>query len=188
MRNCHFAWGVLAAFIFSTPCFAKECRLEKSIPFSGDFLKTLYIKNIKLDDVPKFTGGTFDPTRDSLSMSIFNIVHNDQITKYVGAHVYAPNKLMGFSQEYSGQFDLKGTKTEKDGITTYTTREVYTYSEPQHAKGEAVHEVKVLVRGKEIESVELTVPLFKIWKKDKKGFTYVAFTGEHQTLCVLSGN
>lgn len=182
---------VLFVAFFTSNVFAADCKLEKPIPLSNDPLtRQVVLKDARVDALPKFTEPEkYQPATDALEVRLFQVERNNEPTGYVGVRVSVVGKLesVGFSNGYNGNVDpgLRGSVHGRDGERVYVLRQVSRYTDPQHAKNEAVHESRITVMGNEITSVQLTFPVFRVWHRVDH-MTYVAFTGEHQTLCVTS--
>lgn len=180
----------LFTLFYSLGSLANTCRLDKPIHIgSNDLLKTRVLSNVRFDRVPRFhKPENYDPKKDTLHVNLFNIHWNDKATGYVGAMVGVDNKLesMGLSPYYSGNLSISGSTQTSGDLTTNTTQTADKYTEPQHAKNDAIHELKVMVEKGEIVSIEFKMPIFRVWKTEA-GAIYLAFTGDHQTLCLLDG-
>lgn len=180
---------VLTSLLFAFNAVAEECRLEQPLPMAADFMvRELNYKNVKVSSDPRFSRPEkYVPAQDVLGLKIFNINMNDKKLNYVGVQLGIIGKLesVGFSHLYSGNFLIQGRSNEAGGVKTYQTREVRIFTETQHAKNEAVTQTTLTVAGGKIWAISLIAPVFKVWKIEN-GSTYMAFTGEHQTLCVKS--
>jgi hypothetical protein len=146
------------------------------------------LNNVVLNEIPKFSRPQlFDPAKDSLNLALFNIQWESNSTGFLGADIGIEGKLegVGFSRVYVGNFNIQGSKeTKSSGVTAYATTNTHTYEGDQHAKNPAVHKLSLEIEKGDIVSVELMHPVFKVWKIEN-GAYHVAFTGDHQTLCVL---
>jgi len=179
--------SLIFALFFSTLSFA-NCKVDKPIPIHRDPLDALTLESVKFDKAPKFfEKGGFDPQKDTLSLSLFEIVDDHYETGWLGGWVKVDNKLgsFGFSSWYFGSFDAQGSVEENGETITYHTKNINRYTEPQHAKNDAITEITMTVKAGAIVSLSLTSPIFKVWKSD--GYMqFIAFTGKHQTLCLKS--
>ena len=174
----------------------QPCALEAPIEIgNADILNptnVTYIDKVRFDAAPKFhVPSPYNPDRDSLAVHLFNIVWNGVPTGSLGMSIKALENGMqgasidsvGFSAGYSGRFDFVSSSTEDNGSVTYYTRQSSRLSEPHHAKNDAVTEAMVTVMGSSLLAAELTIPVYRIWKIEGN-VRYIAFTGEHQTLCL----
>jgi hypothetical protein len=183
--------------LLASPAMAfQPCALETPIEIgNADILnpaKVTIIDKVRFDAAPKFHDPSpYNPERDSLGVRFFNIVWNGVPTGSLGMNIEALEAGMqganidsvGFSGNYSGRFDFASSSTENNGSVTYMTRQTSRLSEPQHAKNDAVTEARVTVMGSRLLAAELTIPIYRIWKTEGN-VRYIAFTGEHQTLCL----
>jgi hypothetical protein len=136
-------------------------------------------------DTPRFIHPELYAEGDVLYADLFKITWNDNETKYMGAKIGIEGKLesVGFSPMYYGTFNVTGSTTYFQGKTTYYTHYTFVPEGPQHAPGTAITDVTILVENNAIVAILLKHPIFTSWKKS--GFAeYLAFTGEHQNLCV----
>ena len=179
---------VTLSLLFSllSPAQAGTCNLEKPIPV-GDLLnETTTLRDVRTDEVPRFTQPeNYDPARDTLSYSLFNIKFNRTFTGFLGGSLSVDKKFesVGFSNIYSGTYHLQGGVSEENGVKAYTAKTLTPYDGP--AKGDAITESVVKVKNGQLISVVLKFPVFKFWRRGEFQ-TYTTFTGEHQTLCVRS--
>jgi hypothetical protein len=188
--------GILSILLASPAMAFQPCALEAPIEIgNADILnpaKITYIDKVRFDAAPKFIDPSpYNPERDSLGVGFFNIVWNGVPTGSLGMNIEALENGMqganidsvGFAGNYSGRFDFVSSSTENNGSLTYYTRQSSRLSEPQHAKNDAVTEARVTVLGSRLLAAELTIPVYRIWKIEGH-VRYLAFTGEHQTLCL----
>ncbi|HXH30989.1 MAG TPA: hypothetical protein VNJ01_09275 [Bacteriovoracaceae bacterium] len=177
---------VLALFILCIGAAqASQCRLKKSIPFDGSLLETRYFTDLKTDQAPKFLrAGTYNPSKDTLAMLVFEIVNNGSLSSYGGMKLGIEGKpdVIGFSNSYAGETRLDGGKDEYEGVTTYWTRWSVVYPD---APGEAITQVRIGVVGNKMISFQITHPVFEITGQEGR-YTYTRFTGENQSFCVTS--
>ncbi len=193
-KICGFIFCLIAIFAVSYSVRA-ECLLDEAV-FIGKkdpLAKDLKIKNVKFDQVPQFAiPSDYDPNIHILDMWLFNVELNKRLIGLLGASVWYGNERryddgVGFSNRYSGTFNISGKVEENDGVKTYTMREAYTYREPQDASNEAITELNMSLKNGFIISLQLTHPIFEVWKKEGRS-RYLRFTGEHQTLCLKKGD
>ncbi len=171
--------------------FNEKCKLEAPISLETlDLLEDdIELKNVELNRYPRFTDDeAYNHYLDHLTVHLYNIWYVGKTGK-LGANISIDDKLesIGFSPTYYGNFAIQGGKTEVDGLTTYHTRIVRRFDRPPHAIGDAVDDLKVLVKERAILGLQLTSPVFRITSKTNEA-TWVAFTGEHQTLCIKSAD
>lgn len=172
----------------SISAFAGTCNLDKPIQFGGELLNGVQLKNVVLDETPKFMPETgYNSAKNVLDVYLFNIDLNGSKTGFIGSQISVVGKLatLGFSDSYSGNFQIQGTMKETNGVRTYNTKQGSFYTEPQHAKNEAITQTAITVSNGKIIALNLMFPIFKVWKT-VDGVNYIAFTGDHQTICVKS--
>lgn len=175
---------------FASAAGAEDCRLNLPIPIKRNlFYEDITLRDVQLNAIPRFDRpSNYDPVKNALFLDIFNIEHNEVRKGALGLTLWVPdnNESVGFANIYSGKFDIESHYEERGGITTYTTKKVDRYTGAEHAKGDAITEARVTVSRNLITSIRLMFPVFKVWRNDGTA-DHMAFTGEHQTLCVLSG-
>jgi hypothetical protein len=181
---------VFLALAIAVPALADNCRLANPIPVSGSLLdRDLLLSNSTFDQTPAWTDpSAFDPSKDKINVGLFNIIHGTTRTNYLGVSVELEGKAetIGFSGYYDGNFNFQGSTSSSGNTTVYTTKNVRNFTEAQHAKNDAITQSVVTVENGNLVSVQLTFPIFKTWKVDANGTHYLAFTGNHQTLCLKS--
>jgi hypothetical protein len=185
-------FGAIAAglLVSLSASAADDCRLSQPIDVgTGNLVqKGLYLRDAKFDENPRFIAPSkFDPATDVLHVSLFQINWNNTRTGFLGGNVSVvdKNESQGFSENYSGNFNFQSDTRDQNGVVTYTTQSVSRYTEPQHAKNDAITSITVVVDKGKLVSLRLSTPVFKVWKIEDHT-RYIAFTGEHQTLCLKS--
>lgn len=183
---------LLVAFFFlpTASAFGKTCHLERPIAVNGDLLMGVTLHNLVLDRQPKtIPENIYDPDRDRISADFFDISVNGKNIGSLGMRLLIEGKAgLGFALFYvddDGVLDFRGSHRESDGVMTYETQLTDHYTQPNDAKNPAITKTIVRVANGQIISIQLTTPVFKVLKKYEDGY-YVAFTGQHQTLCVKS--
>lgn len=185
MKNIILTISLLFA---SISALAGTCNLQKPIPINGDLLNGVHLKNVILDEQPNLLGDQkYDPSKDSLQVYLFDIILNNSGTGLIGSSVSVVEKSLsaGFPDEYYGDIIIQGSMNSTNGVKVYTTKEEALYPGPEHAKGKAITQTSVSVSNGKITAINLTYPIFKIWKR-VDSVNHTAFTGEHQTVCVKS--
>lgn len=180
------------ASIFASSLGLADCKLNHPIHLgSFNFMKTpLILYRAVVNETPRFfRPGNYNPATDSLEVRLFNIEWNQRPTGFAGARVAVFNKVesVGFSFGYIGNFNFLGSTETVQGMTTYHTNFTYRPQGAQHAPGDAVTDVSIKVEKEDIVAVELKQPVFKVWKSTPS-VDILAFTGDHQTLCVLDAD
>ena len=181
---------VLFIITLSLNAFAHyECKLDTPIHVGNlNLLDGLTLNEVQFFETVKFTEpSAYDPSKDRLTLSLFEIEHDHDRSGFLGAGVQVKNGTnfdsIGFTQVYIGNFDFKGSILDHAGVVTYNTRSGHFYTDPQHAKNEAITEVLADVANGYLVSLRLTHPHFKVWKEEGP-YKYIAFTGLNQTLCL----
>jgi len=182
------AWLVAGWICLEAIAGAAECRMKDPVHVGNmNLLKGLVLREARFAQTPKFLSDvSFDPTADALSVSLFEITYGSQPTGYLGGRVFLEKKdgSLGFPGGYIGSFNLEGGMTQLGQVTIFQTKHVAQYTEPQHAKNDALTQLQVEIKEGYLTQFRLTVPEYKIWKK-VGSTTYLAFTGRHQELCLL---
>lgn len=151
------------------------------------------LTNVVFYEAPKFNDPSdYDPVSDILEIGLSNVEVNGMFLNLLVASVYAKTNdglykglsSIGFSSNYIGSTIITGEVQQAGNLTTYSTKNVARYTEPQHSPNDAITELKVEVLNKKLVSLKLTHPVFKVWKIGEYGTRYVAFTGENQELCL----
>lgn len=166
-----------------------DCRLNRPIRGAGDSIlkKHLVLHKLVLESEPQFTRPqNYKPETDTLSLHLFNIQYDNKNSGYLGAKIGVVGKLesVGFSFNYMGNFGVNGSTVTLSDVTTYSTRNVFKPIGAHHMKGDAITEVFVQVEKGDITAIQLTHPIFKVWKSTPTA-DYLAFTGKNQKVCVL---
>jgi hypothetical protein len=196
MKLIRFA--ILSLLLASPAMALQPCIMDTPIELgSADILsptKLTFVDKVRFDAVPKFhSPSPYNPEKDSLRVEFFNINWNGAPTGSMGVNIQALENGMpganidslGFAPNYSGNFDFVSSSTESNSSIVYYTRQSSRLTEPQHAQVDAVTESRVTVMGTRLLAAELTIPIFRVWKTEGS-VRYIAFTGEHQTLCLKS--
>ncbi len=180
----------LALFVFSYSGMAADCPpLKDPIQVGTASLldKGVVIKNVKFDAIPKFDGSTaFDPANDKMDFSLFNIRFGSFPMQDLGGRISVSGKLIdaGFADAYEGNYNIQGGYKNENGLVTYKT----TRAEKDDKTGkDTVTELQVVVNQGAITSLRLTFPVYKVTSQNGNTVN-VAFTGENQTVCLVSGN
>lgn len=178
-------------FLGSKLWASESCKLNEPIDLDGIdlFDQDLILEKAVVDKVPIFSRPeNYDPQVDTLNVRIGNLNVNDTFIDMlgIGIRVSGANERVGLGGNYNGSFNFRGRILEENGKTVYTTKLTSQYSDPQHAEVDAVTLVKISVDGDKLVSLELTFPVFRV-QRAEGGVDYLAFTGEHQTVCVLAG-
>lgn len=181
--------------ILSLPCFAEVCRLQTPIALPKDFLEYgAHFSHVKLDQTPKFTDpSNYDPGKDSLDLNLFPVFLNGSKSSYIGANIFVFGNLegVGVSNGYSGNLEVGGSTLGNGNEVIYSFRQVSHYDghwengRPRHVAGDAITESMLTVSDGMLISMRLQIPVYSIWDQDELS-THVAFTGEHQNLCLQS--
>ena len=177
-------------FALSASAATQECQLEKPIPFAGDLLRAegLTLHDVKVNELPRFTQPeNFNPKTDTLDMGLFPIQWNKKLTAFLGTNLKAERVgFVGFAREFEGSFHFRGENQDLNGVKSYHTINLERF--PVAGKGvmDAVTETTVKTVGNQITAISLSFPVFKIGKVQNDVAMKIEFTGEHQTLCVLS--
>lgn len=178
----------LGLLLFTPFLLAEECKLKKPIamPTVNLLEERITLHEAVFDQVPKFTQpGKYDSKTDTLIVKMGYMEINNEKSPHVGAAVQIENKLesVGFGGGYIGTFDFKGKNSVSGGSKTYQVTLTNKYTEPGHAKEPALTELTIKIEKGMLTSWELKIPVFK--NVESSGTTEkVAFTGEHQTLCL----
>lgn len=191
----HFILTTLILSVMSIQSFADRCRLQNPVPVPKNFLEMGAVYSATTyDQAPKFTDpSAYAPEKDKLAFQIFPVFLNDVKLAFLGASVsvLGKNESIGVSNNYSGNFSISGSTNSNGNDTTYIFRETHHYDghlengRQRHVAGDAVTQSSVTISNGMITSVLIQYPVYSIWEQDQFG-TQVAFTGQHQTLCLQS--
>ncbi|MFZ3231212.1 MAG: hypothetical protein WA160_13475 [Pseudobdellovibrio sp.] len=189
----HFILTIAILSVICLQGFADNCRLQNPVAVPKNFLeKGAYYSNATFDQVPKFTDpSAYAPGKDRLAFQIFPVFLNDVKLAFLasGISVLGKNESVGASGYYSGNFSMTGSTNSSGNETTYTFQETHHYDghlengRPRHAAGDAVTQSAVTISKGMITSALIQFPVYTIWEQNPFG-TQVAFTGQHQTLCL----
>ncbi len=195
---CMKVFGIcLFAFAqFGSQAFA--CALDEPIDLPESNLHELAypfsISKAKFDKEPMFDDASaYDPETDGLTLDIFNLNWENRDLKIMGTAIYQvksstdwPERI-GFSPSYGGTFPNfeKGYRNE-NGLETFTTRYNLTLVGERHRGDLAEYLMIAKIKNQKLLSFELKLPIFEVYSRANHT-VLLAFTGEHQTLCLKSG-
>lgn len=184
---------IILASLTSCTLFANECRLKEPYPISMSALQSKsFLAVVDVNEPPVFLRpNNYVPHRDALQLNIFNLELNKTLTPFIGANISIQGKLdsVGLSRSYSGNVELSGATIENENEQIYTTTYTHYFTgqyeeeRPRHVVGEAIEQSRIVIRNGNIISILLTSPIFVIWRDAGFG-TELAFTGQHQKICV----
>ena len=184
----------LAALLLATTTHATECRLKRPILLSANPAQsTLTFRNVKTDQVPQFTRPEkYNPPKQTLDLEVFPVLAEMKSSGFVGARIIANGTLesVGASNVYSGNISgLSGETRTTSNSTTYVFHHdsMVNPDWPEcticHV-GENHVATEIKIESGFITSISLTFPVYQVWKELEYA-TAVAFTGIHQSICVL---
>ncbi len=185
---------ILLSLLYSAFSFSKDCLLDDPIDIRGiDLFKSEFeLDNIILNKLPVFNKkDVYDPSKDTLRLRVKNLEWNDQTLNKLAVGISINDRLesIGFADAYYGNFEISSSKDVKNEITTYTTKQISRHSErPRHASNPAITKSEIKIKSNEIISIKLKYPIYKIWKKPSRFATSIAFTGNHDEVCLRNFN